>query len=431
MESNNRSDNSLQDNFNSNNILSINKNYENKNESSTVDNNRIIQNDQIESNSRIDNGERIINNNISNVSSINNNGSNFFFNSNNINSLNNNNLSNNEIFDNQFTTNSNYNNKDYNVDEKLNMTKEEMPLKISNIIVDSEPLFQNKNNQVLNDEILKENKNKEEDINSILSEGYEILTNLTNKIKNYQTLMEKSINEEYCLNKSKILKESDIKNVNNSVNYQLVNYLKFRDKFKLTYNDPELLKETDCLCRYCEKNIIGYINIIEFSGNKKIYYCSNCLKKIIDKIKGPLTITFDKTFYVNQSYKEINQEYKSKITQIKINNKIYENNIISFNYNNVPSLLNCKLTIENNGDKKWPSDSKIDINNFCDKNYFSIGHKSISLDIGESCDFEFELKNLNELTPGKYSLVLCVKYSKKKEIFGNINDMIITIFISI
>ena len=433
MEYNNSFNNSLKNNYNSENNLSKN-NYENKNESSKIsydkisigDNNMIIKNDQSEKHFNIDNRPRIINNNFSNVSSIRNNDSNFNFNSNNFVSLNNNSLSNNEIDEKQFMSNSNYNLKDYNINEKLNITKEEMPLKISNIIDNSDILFQNNNDQDLNNAKLNENKNEEQDLNNIFSSGYEIITNLTNKINNYQNLIENSINEEYLLTKSQILIESDINNVNNTINYQLGNYLKFRDKFKLTYKDPELFIESNCFCIYCEKKIFGYIYEIEIL-EQKIFYCSECFNKIIDKIEGPLKI------YIHKPSKELNQDYKSKITQIKINDKIYDNNIILFNYKNVPSLLNFKLTIENNGNKKWPSDSIIDINNYCDKNFFfiDIEHTEISLDIGKSYDFEFEFNDLNKLTPGKYSLVLCVKYSNKKKMFGNIDDMIITFLISI
>ena len=438
MDFNNSFTNPLQDNLNSNNNISTKNNYENNKESievsydkaSTGDNKKIIQKDQNETNSIIKNNSITNDINFSNISSINNNTSNYNFNSKNIMSLNNNNLSNNEFKENQFISDSNNNLKDYDVNLKLNMTKEELPLQISTIINNSNTLFDNNNDKVINNEKINENKNKnnnnneeEEELNSIFSEGNEIIKNLTNKIKNYQNLIEKSIKEEFFLNKSQILNNSK---VNDSVNYQLVNYLKFRDKFKLTYIRKELFIESNCLCRYCEKNIFGYINVVEILG-KKIYYCSKCIKKIIPIIKGPLKITF----YKNYNNNEINQDYQSKIKQVKINDKIYENNIISFNYKNVPSSLNLIITIENNGYKKWPSDTIIDINNYCDKNFFTVGCTKICLDIGKSYDIEYELKNINELTPGKYSLVLCCKYSNKKEIFGNIKDMIITIFISI
>ena len=62
--------------------------------------------------------------------------------------------------------------------------------------------------------------------------------------------------------------------------------------------------------------------------------------------------------------------------------------------------------------------------------FFSTKDKKTG-DLNRDKDFRFHkyFNDLDELLPGEYSFILCIKFNENQEIFGNVDDMSLSIFI--
>ena len=275
----------------------------------------------------------------------------------------------------------------------------------------------NENNQV-NDLLNK--KNKDLSIDELFNTTFEINKNVNNKIKNYQNEIEKIIKKEF----------DDLK-INNSLDSKLGLYLKFRDTYHLTYRESVKFENSNIKCKYCEKDIFGYVNKIKIEGFKEITYCSSCMYKIIPKFKSPLTINLVKNKEKVKEVPERIKDYSAKIESIEVNGDSNTSKIIEYDYGKVPENIKLIINLKNNGKKNWPADSKLDIDKLNPNNYFSIGYSKVGeVKAGKEKEVnDIEIKHINKLPPGNYYLILAVHTSKK--IFGNINDMTIKISINI
>ena len=279
----------------------------------------------------------------------------------------------------------------------------------------------------LNQELINENENnknenmKNESIEEIFDATFEINKSSINKIKNYQNEMEKKIKKEF----------DDLK-INNSLNSKLELYLKFRDTYHLTCREIVKFENTYIKCKFCEKDIFGYVYTIKVDFFKIILYCSFCINKIIQKFKSPITINIEKSIEKAKEIPERINDFNAEIEKIEVNGNDNSSKNVEFNYGKVPNVINLKIKLKNNGDNNWPSDSKLDIDKLNPNNFFSIGHTLIgNLKAGHTKMIEnIELSHLDYLPPGKYPLILGI-YLKNKSIFGNINDMTITFSINI
>ena len=150
------------------------------------------------------------------------------------------------------------------------------------------------------------------------------------------------------------------------------------------------------------------------------------IQKIINKINFKKRSSNDIKF---SETKKSSNEYKAKIIEIAVKNQKIIENIISYDYGKVPESLELAITIQNNGDKQWPLDSNLG-NNESYPVFFSIKDKKIG-DLNSDNVFRFHkhLNDLDNLLPGEYSLILCIKFNENQEIFGNVNDMSFSIFI--
>ena len=180
----------------------------------------------------------------------------------------------------------------------------------------------NENNQV-NDLLNK--KNKDLSIDELFDTTFEINKNVNNKIKNYQNEIEKIIKKEF----------DDLK-INNSLDSKLGLYLKFRDTYHLTYRESVKFENSNIKCKYCEKDIFGYVNKIKIEPFKEITYCSSCMYKIIPKFKSPLTINLVKNKEKVKEVPERIKDYSAKIESIEVNGDSNTSKIVEFNYGKVP-----------------------------------------------------------------------------------------------
>ena len=267
----------------------------------------------------------------------------------------------------------------------------------------------NENNQV-NDLLNK--KNKDLSIDELFNTTFEINKNVNNKIKNYQNEIEKIIKKEF----------DDLK-INNSLDSKLGLYLKFRDTYHLTYRETVKFENSNIKCKYCEKDIFGYVYKIKIEHFKEIAYCSLCIYKIISKFKSPITINLEKSIEKVKDIPERIKDYTVEIDNIEINDNSISNKNIEYDYGEVEKVIKLKFDLKNAGKNNWPSNSKLDVDKLNPNNFFSIGHTTLpELKTGQKKSIELELRHLDTLPPGKYPLILGV-YTKNKAIFGDINGM--------
>ena len=273
------------------------------------------------------------------------------------------------------------------------------------------PKFENTNQN----NVLVEDNEKSESIEKLFDATFEINKNTTNKIKNYQNEMEKIIKKEF-----------DALKINHLLDSKLGLYLKFRDKYHLTYRDTVKYENSNIKCKYCEKDIFGYVYKIKVENFKEISYCSFCIDKIIQKFKSPITINLVKSIEKPKDIPERINEYKVEIENIEVNGNSNSTRNVEYDYGKVPNVIKLKINLKNTGNNNWPSESKLDIDKLNHNNFFSTGHSNIgSVKPGKEKTVEgIELKGLDKLPPGKYSLILGICL-KNKSIFGDINAMTI------
>ena len=301
---------------------------------------------------------------------------------------------------------------------------------MSNIKNENENDIENENKEKkIEEEENKENsdpinnllKNKDVSIEELFDATFEINKTVNDKIKNYQNDMEKIIKKEF----------DDLK-MDNSLDSKLGLYLKFRDTYHLTYRETVKFENSNIKCKYCEKDIFGYIYKIKVEPFKEITYCSSCIYKIIPKFKSPITINLVKSIEKPKDIPERINEYKVEIENIEVNGNSISTRNVEYNYGKVPNVIKLKINLKNTGNNDWPSESKLDIDKLNHNNFFSTGHSNIgSVKPGKEKTVEgIELKGLDKLPPGKYSLILGICL-KNKSIFGDINDMTIKFSINI
>ena len=301
---------------------------------------------------------------------------------------------------------------------------------MSNIKNENENDIENENKEKkIEEEENKENsdpinnllKNKDVSIEELFDATFEINKTVNDKIKNYQNDMEKIIKKEF----------DDLK-MDNSLDSKLGLYLKFRDTYHLTYRETVKFENSYIKCKYCEKDIVGYIYKIKVEPFKEITYCSSCIYKIIPKFKSPITINLVKSIEKPKDIPERINEYKVEIENIEVNGNSISTRNVEYDYGKVPNVIKLKINLKNTGNNNWPSESKLDIDKLNHNNFFSTGHSNIgSVKPGKEKTVEgIELKGLDKLPPGKYSLILGICL-KNKSIFGDINDMTIKFSINI
>ena len=288
---------------------------------------------------------------------------------------------------------------------------------MSNIKNENDIENENKEKQ-LDEEIKEDNDqinniiNKSVSIGELFDATFEMNKSTNNKIKNYQNDMEKIIKKEF----------DDLK-INNSLESKLGLYLKFRDTYHLTYRETVKFENSNIKCKYCEKDIFGYVYKIKIEHFKEIAYCSLCIYKIISKFKSPITINLEKSIEKVKDIPERIKDYTVEIDNIEINDNSISNKNIEYDYGEVEKVIKLKFDLKNAGKNNWPSNSKLDVDKLNPNNFFSIGHTTLpELKTGQKKSIELELRHLDTLPPGKYPLILGV-YTKNKAIFGDINGM--------
>ncbi len=259
------------------------------------------------------------------------------------------------------------------------------------------------------DEKIKNNKN----IDDVFDSACEIINESKQKLIEYQDEIEKKIKEEFD-------------NLDKSRESQIALYLHFRDKFHLTYQEPNVFDNSHYKCRLCDEDIEGFLYKIHPKDLKDLFYCKECINSIIPQIKGKFIIN------INQSYEKIKEakkrilDYKAIIKYIKTDSK-NESKTLQFNYGEAPENFSFDIKLKNIGDNDWPSDAKLDIDKSNIYNDFTLGshsvknvrsHKSIKIE-------KITLNKLNLFPPGNYKLILAV-YTKNK-MFGDEEQMTIHI----
>jgi hypothetical protein len=240
------------------------------------------------------------------------------------------------------------------------------------------PKFENTNQN----NIIVEDNEKSESIEELFDATFEININTTNKIKNYQNEMEKIIKKEFDALKIKHLLDS-----------KLGLYLKFRDKYHLTYRDTVKYENSNIKCKFCEKDIFGYVYKIKVENFKEISYCSFCIDKIIQKFKSPITINLEKSIEKVKDIPERIKDYTVEIDNIEVNGNSFTNKEIEYEYGKVEKVIKLKFDLKNAGKNNWPSNSKLDVDKLNHNNFFSIGHTSIpELKTGQKKSIELELR---------------------------------------
>ena len=186
-------------------------------------------------------------------------------------------------------------------------------------------------------------------------------------------------------------------------------------------------------CKYCKNIFDGDIFEVDYPQNEniKLYYCPKCFNehiysKKINKINFKKRSSNDIKF---SEPKKCSNEYKAKIIEIAVNGQKINENIISYDYGKVPESIKLTITIQNNGDKPWPLDSILGNNESYPVFFFTKDKKIRGLNIGNDFRFHKYFNDLDKLLPGEYSFILCIKFNENQEIFGNVNDMSLSIFI--
>jgi hypothetical protein len=259
------------------------------------------------------------------------------------------------------------------------------------------------------DEKIKNNKN----IDDVFDSACEIINESKQKLIEYQDEIEKKIKEEFD-------------NLDKSRESQIALYLHFRDKFHLTYQEPNVFDNSHYKCRLCDEDIEGFLYKIHPKDLKDLFYCKECINSIIPQIKGKFIIN------INQSYEKIKEakkrilDYKAIIKYIKTDSK-NESKTLQFNYGEAPENFSFDIKLKNIGDNDWPSDAKLDIDKSNIYNDFTLGSHSVkNVPSQKSIKIEkITLNKLNLFPPGNYKLILAV-YTKNK-MFGDEEQMTIHI----
>ena len=291
------------------------------------------------------------------------------------------------------------------------LNKESNEIIMSQILNNNSNLSEEEKKIELNkyDEKIKNNKN----IDDVFDSACEIINESKQKLIEYQDEIEKKIKEEFD-------------NLDKSRESQIALYLHFRDKFHLTYQEPNVFDNSHYKCRLCDEDIVGFLYKIHPKDLKDLFYCKECINKIIPEVKGKYIIT------INQSYEKIKEakkrilDYKAKIKYIKTDSK-NESKTIQFNYGDAPESLSFDIELKNIGENDWPSDAKLDIDKSNIYNDFSLGSHSVkNVKSQESIKIEnITLNKLNSFPPGNYKLIFAV-YTKNK-MFGDEEQMTIHI----
>ena len=291
------------------------------------------------------------------------------------------------------------------------LNKESNEIIMSQILNNNSNLSEEEKKIELNkyDEKIKNNKN----IDDVFDSACEIINESKQKLIEYQDEIEKKIKEEFD-------------NLDKSRESQIALYLHFRDKFHLTYQEPNVFDNSHYKCRLCDEDIVGFLYKIHPKDLKDLFYCKECINKIIPEVKGKYIIT------INQSYEKIKEakkrilDYKAKIKYIKTDSK-NESKTIQFNYGDAPESLSFDIKLKNIGDNDWPSDAKLDIDKSNIYNDFTLGSRSVkNVKSQESIKIEnITLNKLNSFPPGNYKVIFAV-YTKSK-MFGDEEQMTIHI----
>ena len=291
------------------------------------------------------------------------------------------------------------------------LNKESNEIIMSQILNNNSNLSEEEKKIELNkyDEKIKNNKN----IDDVFDSACEIINESKQKLIEYQDEIEKKIKEEFD-------------NLDKSRESQIALYLHFRDKFHLTYQEPNVFDNSHYKCRLCDEDIVGFLYKIHPKDLKDLFYCKECINSIIPQIKGKFIIN------INQSYEKIKEakkrilDYKAIIKYIKTDSK-NESKTLQFNYGEAPENFSFDIKLKNIGDNDWPSDAKLDIDKSNIYNDFTLGSRSVkNIKSQESIKIEnITLNKLNSFPPGNYKLIFAV-YTKNK-MFGDEEQMTIHI----
>ena len=290
------------------------------------------------------------------------------------------------------------------------LNKESNEIIMSQILNNNSNLSEEEKKIELNkyDEKIKNNKS----VDDVFDSACEIINESKQKLIEYQDEIEKKIKEEFD-------------NLDKSRESQIALYLHFRDKFHLTYQEPNVFDNSHYKCRLCDEDIVGFLYKIHPKDFKDLFYCKECINKIIPEVKGKYIIT------INQSYEKIKEakkrilDYKAKIKYIKTDSK-NESKTIQFNYGDAPESLSFDIELKNIGENDWPSDAKLDIDKSNIYNDFSLGSHSVkNVKSQESIKKNITLNKLNSFPPGNYKVIFAV-YTKSK-MFGDEEQMTIHI----
>ncbi len=286
-------------------------------------------------------------------------------------------------------------------------------------------------------------KNNSSSVNSVNNSLKHLSLNKNNVIDKEKEFLNES---DYNLNKNNFNNNKDfdittedacsISSVQNSNNVNSIILSSFKESTIKEENSDsffEYYKMIILKCKYCKNTFDGDIFEVDYPQNEniKLYYCPKCFNehiysKIINKINFKKRSSNDIKF---SEPKKFSNEYKAKIIEIAVNAQTINENIISYDYGKVPKSIELTITIQNNGDKPWPEDSILG-NNESYPIFFSTKDKKTG-DLNRDKDFRFHkyFNDLDELLPGEYSFILCIKFNENQEFFGNVNDMSISIFI--
>ena len=299
------------------------------------------------------------------------------------------------------------------------------------------------NNTKNQDSLIKNNSSSVNSVNNSLKHLSLNKNNMIDKEKEFHN------ESDYNLNKNNFNNNKDfdittedpcsISSVQNSNNVNSIFLSSFKEstiKEKEEENSNsffEYYKMFNLKCKYCKKIFDGDIIEVDYPQNKniKLYYCPKCFdehiySKIINKINFKKRSSNDIKF---SEPKKCSNEYKAKIIEIAVNGQKINENIISYDYGKVPESIELKITIQNNGDKSWPLDSNLGNNESYPVFFSTKDKKTGDLKIYNNFRFHKNFNDLDKLLPGEYSFILCIKFNENQEIFGNVNDMSLSIFI--
>ena len=299
------------------------------------------------------------------------------------------------------------------------------------------------NNTKNQDSLIKNNSSSVNSVNNSLKHLSLNKNNMIDKEKEFHN------ESDYNLNKNNFNNNKDfdittedpcsISSVQNSNNVNSIFLSSFKEstiKEKEEENSNsffECCKMFILKCKYCKNIFDGDIFEVDYPQNEniKLYYCPKCFNehiysKKINKINFKKRSSNDIKF---SEPKKCSNEYKAKIIEIAVNGQKINENIISYDYGKVPESIELTITIQNNGDKPWTLDSNLG-NNESYPVFFSTTDKIIK-DLKTDNNFRFHkyFNDLDKLLPGEYSFILCIKFNENQEIFGNVDDMSLSIFI--